>query len=171
MRYKTLAQLQRPHERAVCEIDHPGPAGTGVDLRGNTVGRVELTNTGKTVVARGSIAGQGVLTCSRCLRDFPWRFDVSFVEHCALRQIDDPAVYATDEDEDDPIPIVDDELVDLTELVRQMIALEVPFQPLCKPDCRGLCHTCGAVLDEEACRCEGDAVDPRWAKLKGLLEE
>lgn len=140
-------------------------------MRGNTVGRVELTNTGKTIVARGNIAGQGVLTCSRCLREFPWVFDVSFVEHCALRQIDDPAVYATGEDEEDPIPIVDDELVDLTELIRQMIALEVPFQPLCRPDCRGLCQKCGAVLDEEQCRCGADATDPRWAKLGELLEE
>jgi uncharacterized protein len=112
-----------------------------------------------------------VLTCSRCLREFPWAYDVSFVENCALQEIDDPAVYATGEDEEDPIPIVDEELVDLTELVRQMIALDVPFQPLCKPDCGGLCQKCGAVLDEGGCRCEADAIDPRWAKLRGLLDE
>ncbi|MBM3500837.1 MAG: DUF177 domain-containing protein [Armatimonadetes bacterium] len=169
MRYRILAQLKKPHERVVCEIKHPSPAGTGVDLRGNLVGRVELTNTGKAVVARGAVGGSGRLTCSRCLKDFPWSFALEFTENCALRQVDDPAVYIAAEDEEDLVPIVDEELVDLSELVRQLVALEVPFQPLCKPDCRGLCPHCGAALDEEECRCSGEAVDPRWSKLKELL--
>jgi uncharacterized protein len=171
MRYRILAQLQKPHERVVCAINDPPPMGTGVDLGGDIVGSVELTNTGKAVVARGSLAGRGTLTCSRCLTEFPWDFDIRFTENCVLRQIDDPAGYADDDDDEDLLPIVDEEVVDLTELIRQLIALEVPFQPLCKPDCRGLCPKCGAALDEGECGCEADAIDPRWAQLKGLLDE
>jgi uncharacterized protein len=171
MRYKILAQLKKPHERVVCEIDQSPPPGTGVDLRGGLVGRVELTNTGKAVVARGDVSGGGRLTCSRCLKEYAWSFDVKFTEHCALREIDDPTVYETGEDEEDLVPIVDQDLIDLSELVRQLIALEVPLQPLCRPECRGLCAQCGAALDDEECRCSSGAGDPRWAKLNELLGE
>jgi len=171
MRYKILAQLKKPHERVVCEIDHPPPAGTGVDLRGDLVGRVELTNTGKAVVARGEVAGGGRLTCARCLKEYPWGFDVQFTEHCALREIDDPTVYETGQEDEDLVPIVDEDLVDLSELIRQLVALEVPLQPLCSPECRGLCPQGGAALDDEECRCSAGAIDPRWAKLNELLGE
>jgi len=171
MRYKILAQLQRPHERVVCEINDPPPPGTGVDLRGDIVGRVELTNTGKAVVARGKVSGQGVLTCSRCLKEYAWRFDIGFTENCALRQIDDPTGYEVEEDEEDGLPIVDEETIDLTELVRQLIALEAPLQPLCRPECRGLCPQCGAALDDGECSCGRAEGDPRWAELRHLLDE
>jgi uncharacterized protein len=169
MRYKILAQLKKPHERVLCEIAHTAPDGTGVDLHGDVVGRVELTNSGKVIVARGNVAGAGTLSCARCLKRFPWTFEVEFTENCALRQIDDPAVYGTAEDEEDLVPIADEDWIDLSELVRQLITLEVPLQPLCDPECRGLCPRCGAALDTEACRCGGDAFDPRWSKLKELL--
>ncbi len=168
MRYQILGQLRKPSGRVVVEIDAPAPAGTGAELTGNVVGQAELTNTGKTVTVRGRTAGEATLYCSRCLRDFPWRFDISFVEPCALRQIDDPEQYQVAEDEEEAIPILDADVVDLTELVRQLIAVEVPYRPLCRPDCAGLCPRCGADRNEGKCGCEDEAIDPRWAKLKPL---
>lgn len=171
MRYRILAQLQKPHERILCEIDHPPPPGTGVDLRGHIVGRVELTNTGKAIVARGRVTGEAMLVCSRCLREFSWPLEIEFTERCALQQIDDPSAYATAAEDEDLIPILDEEEVDLSELVRQLIVVETPLQPLCRPNCPGLCPNCGALLGERPCRCATDVVDPRWAKLRDLLDE
>jgi uncharacterized protein len=171
MRYDVLGQLEKPGGQVHCEVDDPGPVGTGVDLAGNAVGRVELANTGKSVIARGYIAGEAILECSRCLKRFPWSFRVDFTENCHLRQIDDPSEYDTADDEDEPVPILDEGIVDLSELVRQLIAVEVPLQPLCQPDCAGLCPTCGTNLNEGSCDCLRGRVDPRWAKLKEMLEE
>lgn len=171
MRYGVLGQLQKPGGRVECQVDDPAPLGTGVDVAGNVVGRVELSNTGTSVVARGYVMGQAVLECSRCLEQFRWPFRVDFTENCCLRQIDDPAEYEAAQDEDEPVPILDEDVVDLSELVRQLIAVEMPLRPLCRPDCAGLCPKCGTDLNSDPCNCGRDHVDPRWAKLKELLEE
>jgi uncharacterized protein len=168
MRYRILKQLQKPHERVTVEIDAPSPPGTGIDVRGGLSGRVELTNTGGSVLARGNVGGEAALTCARCLKEFSWRFRIEFTENCALRQIDDLSGYGAD---DDLVPILDEETIDLSELVRQLVVVEAPLQPLCRGDCGGLCPQCGGAVDDGACRCRETPVDPRWAGLRDLLDE
>jgi uncharacterized protein len=68
--------------------------------------------------------------------------------------------------DEEAYPIVDDEL-DLGPLVRELLLLELPLAPLCRPDCRGLCPGCGADRNEESCTCVAP-VDPRWANLDVL---
>ena len=68
--------------------------------------------------------------------------------------------------EDDLYPITDD-TIDLGPLVRDAIVLELPMAPLCRPDCRGLCPSCGADRNEGECRCVAPP-DPRWANLDVL---
>jgi uncharacterized protein len=61
----------------------------------------------------------------------------------------------------------EDEEVDLTPLFRDQVILAVPFAPLCKEDCKGLCPQCGADRNHETCDCK-PPVDPRWAALQTL---
>jgi uncharacterized protein len=64
----------------------------------------------------------------------------------------------------------DGERVDLEPLFREELVLAVPYAPLCKEDCKGLCSQCGADLNSGACGCR-PPIDPRLAaltKLKGL---
>lgn len=42
---------------------------------------------------------------------------------------------------------------DIGSLLHEIIALAEPIQPTCKADCKGLCSTCGANLNEGDCRC------------------
>jgi len=70
--------------------------------------------------------------------------------------------------EGDAYPLTDD-LVDLEPLARDAVLLELPLAPLCSEDCRGLCPTCGANRNLEACACEAPT-DPRWAALDGLRD-
>jgi len=60
-----------------------------------------------------------------------------------------------------------DEL-DLTELVREQILLNLPEQTFCNPDCKGLCPKCGQNRNLIDCNCEENETDPRWAALKNL---
>ncbi|HVV87748.1 MAG TPA: DUF177 domain-containing protein [Kofleriaceae bacterium] len=59
------------------------------------------------------------------------------------------------------------EVVDLEPLVREQFILAVPFAPLCKEDCAGLCPQCGVDRNVETCACE-KPIDPRFAALQGL---
>ena len=60
--------------------------------------------------------------------------------------------------------------IDLAPLVRELGILALPIRPLCKSDCAGLCQECGQNLNEADCGCETDDIDPRFAKLRELLE-
>jgi uncharacterized protein len=44
----------------------------------------------------------------------------------------------------------------------------LPFQPLCRDDCAGLCVECGANLNDDPGHRHQTAPDPRWEALRGL---
>jgi uncharacterized protein len=54
-------------------------------------------------------------------------------------------------------------------MLRDAVVLEMPFSPLCKQDCLGLCEICGG--DRNLGECPGHAaIDPRWAALDVLVQ-
>ncbi|MBX3243457.1 MAG: DUF177 domain-containing protein [Acidobacteria bacterium] len=57
--------------------------------------------------------------------------------------------------------------VELAEVLREQILLEVPEQIFCRDDCRGLCPKCGQDRNLIDCNCSAD-IDPRWAALEDL---
>ena len=154
----------------VCEIDAPPPAGTGEKVLGNVRGKLTLTSTGQRVWAQGHIVAVVELECARCLRPHEVRLEIDVERECSLRQIDDPEAYIEEDDQLPPIPIVNGDEIDLGELVRQLIIIHTPPRSLCRPDCKGLCPTCGADLNEGPCSCEQE-IDPRLAPLKALLHK
>ncbi len=60
------------------------------------------------------------------------------------------------------------EHMDLEPMARDAVILELPLAPLCRPDCRGLCSSCGADLNERPCSCPSFSPDPRWSALDAL---
>lgn len=58
--------------------------------------------------------------------------------------------------------------VDLEPLAREALTLALPLAPLCSPDCRGLCPTCGADLNQRDCDCPPVEADHRWSALDEL---
>ncbi len=58
--------------------------------------------------------------------------------------------------------------VDLEPLARESLVLDLPLAPLCREDCRGLCPTCGADLNQGDCDCPPAEPDARWAALDVL---
>jgi uncharacterized protein len=57
----------------------------------------------------------------------------------------------------------------VTRLLRENVLLNLPLQPLCRADCRGLCPHCGVNLNESSCGCQVQEDDPRLAPLQHLL--
>lgn len=66
---------------------------------------------------------------------------------------------------------VDENRLDLSAWARDAIALELPDQILCRPDCAGLCPICGKDLNEEPHEHAEERLDPRWAALEELKEK
>ena len=66
--------------------------------------------------------------------------------------------------------VVDGEL-DVGAWARDQVALGLPDQILCRPDCAGLCPICGKDLNVEPHEHAEEAVDPRWAALERLRTE
>lgn len=63
------------------------------------------------------------------------------------------------------------EVIDLREMVKDQVLLELPLAPLCKADCKGLCPSCGTDLNFELCACSNDLRDPRWGALDVLVDK
>ncbi len=74
-------------------------------------------------------------------------------------------------DDDDELPSLVDDLIDLEPVLRDALVLELPMSPLCREDCPGLCPECGEHLAELPEDHSHDAVDPRWAALAGLRDQ
>jgi uncharacterized protein len=131
-------------------------------------GPVRLMHTVNGVLVQGSLAAEVVLQCARCLEPVTVHLDVPVEEtfeptlDIATGQLVKP------EEEDQALWINEHHILDLSEVLRQDVLLEMPVHVLCRPDCRGLCPTCGQNLNEGTCDCESEP-DPRWDSLRELL--
>jgi uncharacterized metal-binding protein YceD (DUF177 family) len=107
MVFDVCDRLAQPGGRAVCEVDDAPPDGVGVTCLGRVSGRVELTNVGREVVARGRLAVTVELQCTRCLRTFQQAVVAEIEEPCSLQEIDDLTSYAVASDEPEALPILE----------------------------------------------------------------
>lgn len=124
--------------------------------------RVESVSEG--VLVTGSVAGPTAGECVRCLEPVAGSVEVQLTELFAYPNS------ATDETtEEDEIPRVIEDTVDLEQPLINAVGLELPLSPLCTPDCPGLCPQCGTRLAAAEPGHHHDQIDPRWAKLAGLL--
>jgi uncharacterized protein len=105
--------------------------------------------------------------CARCLKPVPLsghaRFSLEYRPANTAPEEED--VDASGEEPE--VVYHDEETLQLEDLVSQQMYLEVPEKLLCKEDCRGLCPSCGADLNEGLCGCP-PAADPRWSGLTPL---
>jgi uncharacterized protein len=109
------------------------------------------------ILVQGTLSGAYTGSCGRCLAPVGGPLEVKVAE------IYRPAGGVWEEGY-----VIDHETVDLERLVRDTVGLEIPLNPLCRPDCAGLCSRCGADLNEGPCDCPHDEGDPRWSALKEL---
>jgi len=79
----------------------------------------------------------------------------------------DGALRAHGDDEED-VRELEGDLIDLEPALRDTVVPALPFQPLCRPDCPGLCSECGARLADDPDHSH-ETLDPRWAALGGLV--
>jgi uncharacterized protein len=116
----------------------------------------------------GKINGEIELICSRCLENTSTKIENSFEVAFVTKDYFTTETEAELTDEDLDVSLYDGETIDLIELAREQLLLEVPTHFVCKTDCKGLCPKCGTNLNNQTCNCDTKEIDPRWAKLKEL---
>lgn len=130
--------------------------------------QVDVTNTGDAFLVTGTAEGTATTSCARCLEDVELPL-LGEIEGYYLIGAEAQAPEDMDDDEFDVLP--EDNAIDMGQLVQAALLLEVPLVPLCNDECRGLCATCGANLNEGDCGCAPDAPDEPenpFAVLKDL---
>jgi uncharacterized protein len=108
------------------------------------------------IVVEGEIRALWSDSCGRCLTPAAGEV-VCDVHELYQNVVTDP----------DAFEIVGDQ-IDLTRMVREDLLLEAPVAPLCRPDCAGLCPTCGIDLNAAGCGCVTTISDPRWDALSAF---
>ena len=122
-----------------------------------------------TVHVSGKLVARLGLGCGRCLEPFALPVDqqlqVFLLPHREDQGEEDEVELS---ERDMVVAYYREKHVDLGELVREQFYLAVPLKRLCREDCKGLCPSCGANLNETTCTCNTGWEDPRLAPLKAL---
>lgn len=141
------------------------PAGAPLELE------IRLESVVEGVLVSGSVRATATGACVRCLEPATYAVDASFQE---LFAYPDRAAHHHEVGADSDmtrgaeVHELVGEMVDLEPVLRDAVVPSLPFQPVCREDCPGLCSECGALLAQDPDH-QHDSVDPRWASLSGLL--
>jgi uncharacterized protein len=154
------AGAQKSYRRSV-----PAPAELGLPLIAVPLGApvqldLRLESVTEGVLVTGTVAAPVEGECARCLEPV---HDELVVEICELFAYPDSATDETTEE--DEVHRVGGDYLDVEPVVRDSVVLGLPFTPLCRPECPGLCPTCGQRLDDLPPDHTHEQLDPRWAGL------
>ncbi|MCJ7513828.1 MAG: DUF177 domain-containing protein [Anaerolineales bacterium] len=154
------------HEQAgysrTFDFDHPAVQ-ISEDLAISKLrGSLRFTRTAQGLYGDGQLEATTPMECVRCLSAFEQPLAIRIGDLFAS-----PPGQATD-----PLLVVPETgVLDLSPLLREYLLLDVPLQPLCRSNCRGLCPECGNNLNESRCSHPKEPIDPRLAALQSLLDD
>src|ERR671914_101495 len=161
---------RRPGSMRTESLVVPAPADLGVEMVSVPKGadieldlRLEAVMEGVLVSGTAWVPISG--ECARCLEPIAETFDVEFQELIVYPDTRSGGHAADDERR------LEGDLIDLEPVLRDTVVLDLPLSPLCREDCPGLCSECGVRLADAEPDHHHDAVDPRWAALRGLIDE
>lgn len=156
--------IPAPADMAIAVIGVPQGSDVEVDLR------LEAVMEG--VFVSGSVETEAVGECVRCLEEVVEDIDVQIAELFIYPERAKAAAEAGDDEEAEEVYELLDDLIDLEPVLRDSVVMALPFQPLCSPDCRGLCSECGVRLSDPGNEDHHhEILDPRWKALSGLVED
>lgn len=146
--------------------DVPAPEGWGLELVRVPVGAsismdIRLESVMDGVLVTAEVNAPVEAECGRCLDP---------VSTAVETEVQELFSYAPDPDDEDALGL-DGDLIDFGPVVRDALVLGLPLNPVCDPDCEGLCPDCGVRLAEVGPEHGHEQVDPRWAALAGLADD
>jgi uncharacterized protein len=106
------------------------------------VGMIRINRTQQGLLVQGEFSACTQAECSRCLTPFQQPLSTTFDELWA---------YAYSSVTESGLIVPEDGNIDFAPIVREYLLIEEPINPICKPDCRGLCEVCGENLNLNSC--------------------
>jgi uncharacterized protein len=129
---------------------------------------VKIKKAGRSVLITGKVQTTLRLQCIRCLKEFS--YPLSSIFELTLH----PLKEAPSEEE---IELGSEEMessffkreeIHLSEVACEQIFLEIPYQPICREDCKGLCSLCGKDLNLSSCECVKEEFSSGFSALQKL---
>jgi len=130
----------------------------------------QITKTSSAIFLKGNISVLLRVACSRCLEEtsLPASNDFAYTLVLAKQEAKEELELTA---EDLEIGYYSGDFIDLTPIICEQIALQIPFKPLCSEECRGLCPHCGVNRNTDSCDCRLVSVDDRMTVLKNFKIE
>jgi uncharacterized protein len=168
----TLGRRPGSMERVQRTVEAPSDLGTDVIAvpQGSAVElELRLESVVEGVLVTGSARATATGACVRCLDPVDLPVDARFQELFAYadRAAHHREVGADDEAEEHTL---DGDLFDLEPVLLDTVVPALPFQPVCRDDCPGLCSECGARLADDP-EHHHEVIDPRWSALQALAAD
>ena len=129
------------------------PMGAELDLD------VRFESVHEGILVTGEVFVDADAECSRCLDPLTVPVEVDFQELFT---------YSLSNEDDH---VVEDEQINLEQVIRDAVVLNLPFHPLCSTDCLGLCVDCGAKMTDNPHHVHEAPIDSRWNALQELIEQ
>ncbi len=106
------------------------------------------------ILAEGSFEAEGEAPCDRCSEPVPVRFGKAFQTVLAPKGQEPKGTGPVELHADDlDVGYYDGKGVEVNDIFWEQVALEIPLKVVCSEDCKGICPTCGANRNREACSC------------------
>jgi len=142
---------------ATVEVAMPqgfGAVDTSVAVKGRLIGRRD------SFILDAEASCRLEMTCCRCLRSVKQQLSFHITENFVETE--------TPIGEDIGFS---DKAIDILPAVQRNLFLSIPMKSLCDEDCAGLCKQCGANLNDNECKCEGEIVNEQFRDLLQMFED
>ncbi len=124
-------------------------------------GLVNIGRTPQGLLVTGQLQGETTLDCVRCLKSFnhSMRWDMTELYAFNEKSVSESGLI-----------VPEDAQIDLEPIIRDYALLEIPINPICKLDCKGLCPECGQDLNARDCGHHQDFDGSSFTVLEKLLK-
>ena len=120
----------------------------------------------RTLVLSGEAEFALMIPCDRCLEPVEVPFQLSIERTLDMNLTDEERIANLDEQ-----PYLQGYNLDVDQLVRDELLLNLPMKVLCDEDCKGICNRCGANLNHETCDCDRSSLDPRMSVIQDIFKQ
>jgi uncharacterized protein len=104
----------------------------------NLVGVVRVTRTVQGLLVQVKMGAETQAECVRCLDDFSQKLSADYTDLYA---------FTKDSMTDSGLLVPETGKINLAPILREEMLLSFPINPICGPDCKGLCTVCGENLN------------------------
>lgn len=132
------------------------------NIKGDITVCAQVANVGDVIYLTGNIQAIFIRCCGRCTIEYDYsckgEFSEKFYPAAMTAKTEDDFFYQ-------------DDLIDISQIVRESLLLAEPLGSLCRSDCLGLCSVCGADKNVCPCSCDETIIDPRLMALQQFFKK